>query len=113
MPVDNPFRRERMFQQIRLTVSVAGCLLSISSLVQGQINTASLLGTVTDPTGAVVSGATVIVENVGTRGSQTTQTDGSGSYAIERLPVGEYTLTVTAPGFKRFQRTEIKLDATQ
>jgi hypothetical protein len=102
-----------MFQQIRLAAWVAGCLVSISSLSHGQINTASLLGTVTDPQGAVVSGANVAVENVGTRSSQTTQTDGSGSYVIERLPVGEYTLTVTAPGFKRFQRTEIKLDATQ
>ena len=77
------------------------------------MNTASRVGTVTDSSGAVLSGAVITAANVDTQSSQKTITDNSGSYVLERLPVGHYTMTVTAPGFKRSERTEVKLDATQ
>ena len=88
------------------------CLLLCSSLA-GQVNTATILGAVTDATGAAVPAATVTVVNVGTQTTLSAATDATGSYIFERLLVGEYTLTVRAQGFKRFDRTEIHLDATQ
>jgi hypothetical protein len=102
-----------MFGPLRLTLVAVCCLILAAPFVEGQVNTASLLGTVTDSTGAIVSGASVTVANVGTQSSQATSTDASGSYVFERLLVGQYTLSITAAGFKRFERTEIKLDATQ
>ena len=56
-----------MFQQIRSTIRLIGFTMFACSVCPGQINTATLLGTVTDPQGAVVTGAVVNIENVGTR----------------------------------------------
>ncbi|MFN7933963.1 MAG: carboxypeptidase regulatory-like domain-containing protein [Bryobacteraceae bacterium] len=78
----------------------------------GQVNTATILGTVTDASGAAAPGATVTVTHMATQASQTAQTDDSGSYSLERLPIGEYTLTAKAAGFKVSERKNIRLDAT-
>ena len=78
----------------------------------GQVNTATMLGSVTDSTGAVVSSAVVSITNVATQAARAATTDPTGAYIFERLPVGDYSLAVKAPGFKRFERTDIHLDAT-
>lgn len=78
-----------------------------------QVNTATILGSVTDASGAVAPGAVVTVTHVATQVTQTAETDGSGSYTFERLPIGEYNLAVRAPGFKQSERKNIRLDATQ
>ena len=93
-------------------LTFGACLLLCSSMV-GQVNTATILGSVTDASGAAVPAATVSVVNVGTQTTLSAATDATGAYVFERLPVGEYALTVRAQGFKRFDRTEIRLDATQ
>src|SRR5690348_17236628 len=87
--------------------------LSLCPSLPGQVNTATLLGSVTDSTGAIVSSAAVSVSNVATQATHTATTDSTGAYIFERLPVGDYSLSVTAPGFKKFERTDIHLDATQ
>ena len=65
-----------------------------------QTITGSVRGTVTDPSGAVVAGATVTVTNTGTSVTTQTITDKSGLYNVEFLVLGNYTVTVTAPGFE-------------
>src|SRR5690606_41977136 len=60
----------------------------------GQYTTASLGGTVTDETGAVLPGAPVTVNNVDTAFTENTLTDDRGNYLFPRLPVGQYQLTV-------------------
>ncbi len=72
-------------------------------------DTATLSGTVTDPTGAVVVGAQVQVTNVATGISAATQTNSEGMYRVPFLRPGTYRVTITAPGFKRFQRDHITL----
>src|SRR5882672_11722020 len=65
-----------------------------------QVVTGSILGRVTDSTGAVVPGATVQLQNVDTGFSRTEQTDSGGRYLSRNLPLGTYTVTVQQPGFR-------------
>jgi hypothetical protein len=64
-----------------------------------QTITGSVRGTVTDPSGAVVAGAKVIATNVDTGVATKTVSDASGVYDIQFLNLGNYTVTITAPGF--------------
>jgi len=67
------------------------CLLVLNAGVQAQ-TTGEINGTVTDPAGAVVPGATITVTNPNTNIERTTQTNSSGVYSISALPPGEYSL---------------------
>ena len=86
-------------------------LLSFS-VALAQINTATIVGSVSDQTGAVVPGAIVTSTNVATEAERTTETDASGSYSIELLPPGEYTLAVESTGFKRTEQAGVRLFAS-
>jgi len=74
---------------------------------------ATLTGTVTDPNGAVVAGATVKATNTGTNISYDTQTTDSGLYRFPTLPVGIYKLSVEATGFKGSQVENVTLTVGQ
>ena len=80
---------------------------------QGQVIQSTILGTVTDPSGGVIAGATVTVKNEGTSFERTMVTDESGDYRIAGLEVGSYQVSVTAQGFKTFIRSKISLDSSQ
>jgi len=67
-------------------------------------------GTVRDPSGAVVVDAIVAATNADTGVSRTTRTNNSGSYAIAGLPIGRYSVDITADGFKSYRRTNIVVD---
>jgi hypothetical protein len=86
-------------------------ILALYSLpVFGQVTaTGSLSGTVTDPKGDVVAGATVVVKNNATNQEFTTQTSGEGTFNVPSLNTGIYTATITAKGFKQAVVTEIKV----
>ena len=72
--------------------------------------TASISGTVTDPSGAAVEGATVTATNVGTQLTAEQTTNGQGFYSFQSLPLGKYTIEVRKDGFKTFVQTDIILD---
>jgi hypothetical protein len=72
--------------------------------------TASISGTVTDPSGAAVEGATVTATNVGTQVAAEQTTNGQGFYSFQSLPLGKYTIEVRKFGFKTFVQTDIILD---
>src|SRR5215831_9272736 len=76
-----------------------------------QVNTASLSGTVMDASGAMVPDAKVVATNKAT-GVTFTTTPTVGNYAIPRLEVGDYTVTVEKAGFAKVVE-EIKLDVGQ
>ena len=63
---------------------------------------ASIHGTVTDPTGAVVSGATLTATNAGTGILYTTTSNSSGAFTFLQLPIGDYTLKAEQTGFKAY-----------
>jgi len=69
----------------------------------------SITGTVRDPQGAVIPGATVIVTNTETNVTTRTVTNETGYFEINLLNPGTYRLTVEAPGFKRFVRMPLEL----
>lgn len=76
-------------------------LLFLSSAIAGaQFDTAEVLGTVKDPNGATISGATVVLTNSAKGIKAARQTDASGSYEFTNVQVGDYTLTIRANGFQ-------------
>jgi hypothetical protein len=77
------------------------CLLAVSpAVLLGQFGTGTILGTVADPTGAVVPNAKVTVKNNATNEVRNFQTDEAGFYRFSALPSGSYTISVTAPSFR-------------
>jgi hypothetical protein len=79
----------------------------------GQAGTGTITGTVTDQGGAVIPNANIEVRNVETNAPYPTVTTETGAYTVLRLPPGPYTVTVTAPGFKKLTRTGLSVDAGQ
>lgn len=89
-----------MNQRMVLRCVVLGlCLILFSSFGRAQFR-ASIRGTVTDPKGGVVSGATVTLENTDTGQKLTSTSNADGIYEFNALPPSPYRLTVEAPGFK-------------
>ena len=86
-------------------------LLILTAPAFAQMNTADIAGIVTDPSGAVVPGATVVSVNVATQAKAASSTNDAGQYVLAELPLGEYSLTVTAPGFRQAVQTGIVLHA--
>ncbi len=72
---------------------------AISWTVQAQSNSGSISGAVTDPSGAVVPGASISIENLVSGYSRTVETDASGKYQFSNLPFNPYHLSVAAKGF--------------
>ncbi len=76
------------------------CLLfSVHAAAQSQASTGQIAGTVKDPAGAVIAGATVKAVNTGTGFSQTVQTEENGLYRLVLLPAGKYRVTASGQGF--------------
>jgi Carboxypeptidase regulatory-like domain len=93
----------------RFTVIVlAAMLVTTSALAQAPSGT--ILGSIKDSQGAVVPGATVTATNIGTQFSRNTVTDGAGEYALRLLPLGNYMVEVSLPGFKNYTQTGIVLE---
>jgi len=88
-------------------------LVALPSRIFTQTITGSVNGTVTDPAGAVVAGATITVTNVETNVSTSAQTNSAGVYNLRFLQVGRYTLAVEAPGFARQVSKPFTLEAGQ
>jgi hypothetical protein len=83
---------------------------AVSSALAQTLSTANVFGTVTDPSGGVVPGASVTVIDNSTNEARTTQTNKAGHYEIIALRVGTYTITVKAKGFREFEITNAKLE---
>lgn len=104
----------------RLTISVQLCCtfvflltLLISQSASSQTVTGNITGTVTDSSGAIISGATVTAKNVGTGVETPATTNDSGAYTIRFLPIGQYTVSVAATGFTTAQFPPFQLEVNQ
>src|SRR5258708_14927595 len=81
-------------------------IVSLTAFVHAQYG-ASLQGTVTDKSGAVVKGAKVTVTNQATGATQTTATSGAGLFRIAALTPGQHTVDVESSGFRKSHLTNV------
>ncbi|MCI0622539.1 MAG: carboxypeptidase-like regulatory domain-containing protein [Acidobacteria bacterium] len=102
-----------MRRTLRLVSDLLLLLSGLNNQVLSQVNTASLTGLITDPSGSVVAGAAVIARNRATNVSSSSATDGSGYYVFASLPVGAYDLSVESQGFKKAVREDVVLQVGQ
>jgi hypothetical protein len=79
-------------------VLLAGLLGALAS-AWGQEVTAAIVGTVSDPSGAPIKGASVVARDTERGTVWRAETNDTGSFSILRLPVGSYTAEASAPGF--------------
>ena len=94
-------------------VSFAGvvAVVFLGTLVAWAAITGSISGVVTDPSGAVVPGVTVVATAVSTNVESRAVTDAKGFYNFPTLNVDTYNLTTSQSGFRDYQQTGIKIDA--
>src|SRR3569623_1856800 len=90
--------------RLHLIVWLVFTSLFSSLAAYGQTDTATILGTVSDPSGAVLPNTEVTIVNVGTNAKTTVRTEGDGSYIATPLRIGTYTVGVEAPGFRLVSR---------
>jgi len=90
-------------------MSIAAVCLALSNIAFPQASSSSLRGTVTDPSGRALPGATVVIANPESKITRTATTGGLGDYQFLALPPGTYTLTVTATGFAHYEQTGVQL----
>ena len=81
--------------------------------VYAQAITAKVVGTVSDPSGAAVPTAIVSIHNVQTNQVRSTKTNEVGNYEFSFLPIGEYTLSIEAPGFQKAEISQFQLNVDQ
>src|SRR6185369_10125748 len=81
--------------------------------VWGQVNTATLVGTVRDASGAVVTGAAVTVKSEETAQERSATTDVTGNYTIPNLQVGHYVVSASLAGFKTSTTRNLELQVAQ
>src|SRR5690349_9496803 len=83
-----------------VSAAIAAMLLVCSMAVEAQTFRGTILGTVTDASGAAVPGATVTIKNTGTGLTRVVTTSDDGTYSVPELPIGTYTVSVGKDGFK-------------
>ena len=91
----------------RFHARLAPYFFAILPLMQGQITTSTIRGTIADKTGAVVPNVEITATNTETNLAQTVRSNSEGQYSIEFLPLGSYIVEGVAMGFKRFVQTGI------
>ncbi len=91
-----------------LIIVFTGCLLSLPAMAQSTAG--RILGSITDPTGASVAGATVVVTDVERGTVRTLTTDDAGAYAAPDLSPGTYKIHVEAKGFKSVERPNVVIE---
>ena len=96
---------------LRLLFLLCLIALTILPVALAQETTAGLQGIIKDPSGASIPGATLEISGAALFGTRTVTTDAGGNFRFAALPPGEYTLTVTASGFRAYKQTGINLAA--
>ncbi len=96
---------------MRLRLVVLILTATIAGFAQSDRGT--ITGTIADPAGAVVANAAIEARNVETGSVYPVASSATGNYTIVQLPAGNYSLTVTVPGFKRYLRQGLTVEAAQ
>ncbi|MEP7366286.1 MAG: TonB-dependent receptor, partial [Acidobacteriota bacterium] len=88
-----------------------GCLVALG--LHAQTTSTTILGTVTDPTGASVQGAKIVARNVGTGVNTETTTTNTGDYALPLLAIGDYEVNAEMSGFKAETKKGVRLQINE
>src|SRR5258706_4188444 len=99
----------RNFGLRKVQLAALALLLPFPRAVAAQATTATIVGTITDPGGAIMPGATVTARNLDTGLTRTVTSGEDGGYRLEFLPVGNYALEVSTAGFKKAYVSNVAL----
>ncbi len=110
--IAQPMRHFRKRTGLLLGLLLAA-LLAAPQFVRAQELTATLAGTVTDSSGAVIPNATINITENATKAVHTVQSDGSGNYVVTNLPAGAYTVSVSSAGFESFVAKSLALNVAE
>jgi hypothetical protein len=105
-----PFLLSALCQRLRCSLFVATLLIMACTAVLAQKDTGGITGTVSDPSGAVVSGAKVSITDVDRGTTVTTTTNNQGEYVVSPLKIGRYTVTIEKSGFQKAVVGPVKVD---
>lgn len=97
----------------KLSLLVCSIALLLATPLLAQLPTGTILGIVSDSSGAVIAGAMVTVNNVETGAARTLTTETDGSYRFNALPVGNYSIQASASGFETQTRRGVVLAVAQ
>ena len=96
---------------LRTSLAIAvGAMLFVPRPLLAQVDTGSILGTITDASGAVIGGATVTLTNEGTSATLSTTAETDGSYKFTPVRIGTYSLTATYAGFQTTTQRNIMVN---
>jgi hypothetical protein len=96
-----------------MKISVATFVLLAAAPLLSAQGLGIISGTISDPSGAVISGAKITTTETGTSLSRSAITSGEGYYVIPSLRPSEYSVDVDASGFRKYTRTGVTLQADQ
>src|SRR5437868_9086668 len=96
---------------MRQVAFVIALLLAAGSAFGQAGGTGSIQGTITDPSGALISGASVAATNLATGVRTSRKTTDAGFFVLSLLPAGVYSVTVTAVGFQTVTQPRVVVDA--
>ena len=99
--------------RLRACLIAVACLILAATPTSAQTDRGTITGAISDPAGAVVSGATVEAKNSETGALYQAASTTTGNYTLAQLPVGTYQLSVSMSGFKRYARTGITVLVAQ
>jgi hypothetical protein len=102
-----------IFKAMRMAAMLAIVLFAITATGRAQEFRGTISGAVTDPTGAVVPGATVKIREVQTGTMNQTVSDADGQYVVPFLLPGDYEITITAKGFQTVVRKNVALQSQE
>src|SRR6266478_9681824 len=93
-----------------LAIAVGVMLLSFTPLLHAQVDTGSILGTVSDPSGAVIHDANITLTNEGTNSKLTTTAGEDGSYKFTPVRIGSYTVSASLQGFQTMTQRNVTVN---
>src|SRR4051794_18854380 len=105
------FRKQHLSQVLRVLLCCALGSALTGSALYAQTSFGRISGSVTDPSGASIPGATVKVTNTETQNIRSVEADSNGLYTVTNLPIGPYTLEASQKGFQSKQITGINVVA--
>ena len=110
--IDLPTITQRARKRWVIFAAASVVILALAVPLSAQTFRGNILGTVTDPNGAVIPEVTVTAKNVGTGIERSTVTDSSGNYTLAELQTGTYVVTAQKPGFAKYQIDNVVVEVT-